>query len=102
MDYFRADCIKSYFEIVALVNKGNKIVNEQTEAKFFIADEKLYLGINSQQKIYLCKRVNYWLRGTNSGHTSLEMFICKVLNTNKIVSGNVDTLIKSELFKLSD
>lgn len=99
MDYFRTDCIKSYFELVALVNKGNRIINEQTEAKFFIIEEILFLGIDQTQKIQLCKRKDHWYPCKNSGHENFEKFNCQVLNRFKIVSGEVNQLIKSELFK---
>ncbi len=99
MDFTRTDCIKSYFELVALVNKGNRVVNEQTHASFFIDEGNLFIGIDKNQKFYLCKHKEYWLRG-NSKHTELEAFICKYLNTLKIKSGPVDDLIKRELFKL--
>lgn len=99
MDYFRTDCIKSYFELVAMVNKGNRIINEQTEARFFIIDEILFLGINQNQKIQLCKRINHWFPSDHSGHENLEIFNCRVLNRFKIVSGDVNQLIKAELFK---
>lgn len=102
MDYFRTDCIKSYFELVALVNKGNRVINEQTEVLFFILDAKLYLGIDSRQKILLCERANHWYPKRTSGHEPLEKLICGVLNTNRIVSGDVNRLIKNDLFKLPD
>lgn len=103
MDYFRTDCLKSYFEIVALVNKGNKVVNEQTEVKFFILDNMLYLGIDEKQKVLVNRFVNnYWYSTEQSAHENLEYFISKILNKNRIKSGKVDRLIKSELFKLSD
>ena len=100
MDYFRTDCIKSYFELVALVNRGNRVINEQTEARFFIDDGKLFLGIDKTQKIQLCKRTNhYWYPSDHSGHVNFEKFNCQVLNRFKIVSGEINQLIKSELFK---
>lgn len=99
MDYFRTDCIKSYFELVALVNKGNRIINEQTEAKFFIVGEAMFLGINQTQKIQLCKRTNHWYPSNVSGHTNFEKFNSQILNRFKIVSGEVNQLIKTELFK---
>lgn len=103
MDYFRTDCIKSYFEIVVLVNNGNHRVNEQTEAKFFINGENLLLGIDKNQKLHLCrKKVNRWYSAGSSGHESLEKFICDLLNKNRILAGDVDRLIKTELFKLPD
>lgn len=103
MDYFRTDCIKSYFEIVALVNKGNKAVNEQTEAKFFIVDNRLYLGIDEKQKALVNRFVNnHWYSTEESAHENLEYFISRILNKNHIKSGNVNGLIKAELFKLSE
>lgn len=100
MDLDRTDCIKSYFQIVALVNGGNRIINEQTEAKFFIADGVLYLGVNERQKLRLVYRKKYWMQSGTSGHEIFEKFVCKILNNAKIISGDVDRLIKSELFKL--
>ncbi|MCM2354349.1 MAG: hypothetical protein NDI63_12095 [Pseudobdellovibrio sp.] len=102
MDYFRTDCVKSYFEIVALVNKGNKFVNEQTEAKFFITGENLFLGIDHSQKLHLCRKTNHWYPAGSFRHQSLEELICGVLNKYKIISGDVNQLIKTELFKLPD
>lgn len=102
MDYFRTDCIKSYFELVAFVNKGNRVINEQTEARFFIIADRLFLGIDPTQKVLLCKRPNYWFPENSTAHEKFEKFVCRVLNTNKIVSGDVDRLIKSQLFKAFD
>jgi len=99
MDYFRTDCIKSYFELVALVNKGNRVINEQTKASFFISGE-LFIGIDEKQKILLCKYQNQWFPSEISNHDQLEKFICNVLNSRRIQSGEVDELIKAELFKL--
>lgn len=85
---------------MALVNKGNKVINEQTEAAFFIMDRELFLGIDKKQKVVLCIERGWWYPKKSSGHSNFENFICKVLNTNKIISGDVNRLIKYELFKL--
>lgn len=102
MDYFRTDCIKSYFELVALVNKGNRVINEQTEAKFFINDKKLFLGINDKQKICLSIKSKQWYVGANSGHVELERFLCRLLNGNKTYLPDLNSFIKAKLFGLSD
>lgn len=99
MDYFRTDCIKSYFQIVELVNKGNRLVNEQTEAKFFIEQKKLFLGINDVQKFLLCRKNEFWIPA-GSAHNELEQFICKLLRDPNIV--DIDKFIKRNLFKLPD
>lgn len=101
MDFFRTDCIKSYFEIVALVNKGNKKVNEQTEAKFFIYQNKLFLGINEKQKIQLCAKKRQWAPA-NSGYEELEHFICQLLNNIDLDAVDLNDFIKRNLFKLPD
>lgn len=100
MDYFHTDCIKSYFEIVALVNRGNKFVNEQTEALFFIDQSKLFLGVNFQQKVYLCNKDEYWYPGRQSGHDALELFVSRLLNHPEPISSNLNVHIKRNLFKL--
>jgi hypothetical protein len=100
MDYFRTDCIKSYFEIVALVNKGNKVVNEQTEALFFIEQDKLFLGINTKQKVYLCYKEDFWYPGKESRHAELERFISKLLNYSEPGISELNSEIKRNLFKL--
>lgn len=100
MDYFRTDCIKSYFEIVALVNKGNKFVNEQTDALFFIEQDKLFLGISTQQKLYLCYRDFFWYPGHESGHEQLELFMSKLLNDPRPINLDLNSHIKRSLFKL--
>lgn len=101
INYDRTDCIKSYFDLVVLLNKGNKFVNEQTKASFSISDMKLFIGIDHRQKIYLCKyNDRYWKAGGFSGHHKLEFLICKILNAHKMSSGEIDELIKAELFKI--
>lgn len=102
MDYFRTDCIKSYFEIVALVNKGNKVINEQTEAVFFIKDKKLFLGVNEHQKFCLCIKEHYWRTENEPGHDELKYFLVKLLNNPSTDHSNLNNVIKSHLFKLSD
>lgn len=102
MDYFRTDCIKSYFEIVALVNKGNRVVNEQTEAVFFIKDNKLFLGVNDQRKFCLCYKDHFWLPEKEFGHFELKSFIIKQLNKRIFDDSEINRLIKENLFKLSD
>lgn len=99
MDYFRTDCIKSYFEIVALVNKGNRKINEQTEAKFFIEQDKLFLGINEKQKVQLCKKEVLWVP-SGSGHNELEQFVCRLLREENM--SKLDEIIKRNLFKLTE
>lgn len=99
MDYFRTDCIKSYFEIVALVNGGNRKLNEQTEAKFFIYQNKLFLGISDTQKFLLCEKKKFWMP-SGSSHDELEQFICILLRDPNVL--DVDKMIKSSLFKLPE
>lgn len=101
MDYFRTDCIKSYFEIVALVNKGNRKVNEQTEAKFFIDQDRLFLGVNDKQKFQLCEFKQGWFPA-RSGHDELERFICRLLINIDPGVGDLNIFIKSNLFKLPE
>ncbi len=102
MDYFRTDCIKSYFEIVAFVNKGNKTINEQTEAKFFIKEDILFLGINEQQKFQLCLYSRIWLPTRGTGHDELKNFICEIMRKLNPNLSELNSIIKAELFKLSD
>lgn len=101
INFERTDCIKSYFELVAMVNKGNRVINEPTQVSFFIEDRQLFIGISRKQKIVLCKRtLHHWTRAGNLRHEGLEAFLCIQLNGNKIVSGNIDEFLKRELFKL--
>lgn len=99
MDYFHTDCIKSYFEIVAVINRGNRFLNEQTEAQFFIEDKKLYLGVNTTQKYLLCIYDKYW-KSSGSVHAELEIFICKLLRDMKPSAIDINEYIKRNLFHL--
>ncbi|AZZ37790.1 hypothetical protein CIK05_13605 [Bdellovibrio sp. qaytius] len=103
MDYFRTDCIKSYFELVALVNKGNKIINEQTEAVFFIKEGRLFLGVSEKQKMLLCYEKNMrWLPDESGPHGELKSFIASLINAGLPTTLDVNKLIKENLFKLGD
>lgn len=100
IDYERTDCIKSYFEIVALVNKGNRVINEQTEAKFFMKVNSLFLGVNDDQKYLLCtyNRQRWFPYGDD--HERLKEFVAEVINQGKV--DDINTIIKTALFKLGD
>lgn len=100
MDFTRTDCIKSYFEIVALVNKGNRVINEQTEAKFFIKVNSLFLGVNDDQKYLLCiyNRQRWYPFG--DAHHSLKEVVAEIMNQGAVEG--INTTIKSALFKLGD
>ena len=100
MDFTRTDCIKSYFEIVALVNKGNRVINEQTEAKFFMKVNSLFLGVNDDQKYLLCynNKRQWFIHGDD--HEYLKKFVANIMNQGK--ADDINATIKSALFKLGD
>lgn len=86
---------------MALVNKGNRKVNEQTEAKFFIKEDRLFLGINDKQNFLLCKKDEFWLP-SGSLHDELEQFICRLLRDRDPSASDLNEFVKRSLFKFSE
>jgi len=98
MDFFRTDCIKSYFEILRELGEGKNASN----ATFFVEMNKLYLGTSANRKYSLSQLKQYWLPMNNIGHENLEKLCSNVLNHITDFSKGVDLAIKTELFRLVD
>ena len=98
MDFFRTDCIKSYFEILRQLGEGQNASN----ATFFVEIDKLYLGTSAHRKYSLSQFKQFWLPINNVGHENLEKLCSNVLNQITDFSKGVDSEIRTELFRLVD
>ncbi len=95
---------QQFFELMNLLNKSNKTINETTEFIFFIEQDKLYFGQSSGQKflISVYQKSKNWISAEYSHFTELEEFISVVLNENASNNVDINKILKESLFQMSN
>lgn len=98
MSEINTNAKKEYRELVNLLNKGNKLQNEKTEAYFYIdrfnAEEpKLFAALNNGQKWLLCVNIKkYWRAAEPDFFPDFSRICIEILKSDDVLSSKEITM----------